>query len=55
VVRIETERDSPPTLSSEQREQAVLAIAELANSAPVEIQISTSTRPAPRAGSIARC
>lgn len=39
VVRIETERDSPPTLSSEQREQAVRAIAELASSRPVEIQI----------------
>jgi hypothetical protein len=39
VVRIETKDDSPPTLSPEQREQAVRAIAELASSGPAEIQI----------------
>jgi uncharacterized protein DUF3142 len=39
VVRIETERNSPPTLSSAQRAQAVRAIAELARSGPVAIQI----------------
>jgi hypothetical protein len=39
VVRIETQGDSPPTLSFEQREQTVRSIAELATSAPVEIQI----------------
>jgi hypothetical protein len=39
VARIETGGNSPPTLSSEQRQQAVRAIAELANSDPVEIQI----------------
>ena len=39
VARIETERDAPPTLSSEQRKETVRAIAELASSGPVEIQI----------------
>jgi Protein of unknown function (DUF3142) len=39
VVRIEIVGDSPPTLSTQQRERAVRAIAELASSAPAEIQI----------------